>query len=168
MYSFSLRILHKILAIFIVLQLLVGFGFEWVFFESKQIITLHKSFGLCIFFIIILTIIVKIVSDKPPYSPALPLWQYIVAKITHLGLYICIMGMCLSGLIGSILMGYPWKIFFVIPFPNFLPTNQSLGWEIFSYHSVFATVLGLLVTLHILAALYHQFILKDGLLSRMK
>jgi cytochrome b561 len=168
MYSFSLRLLHKILAIFIIIQLLIGFGFEWGFFESKQVITLHKSFGLCIFFITIFTIIAKIISDKPPYSPALPLWQYIVAKATHLGLYVCIMSMCLSGLIGSMLMDFSWKIFFVIPFPNILPIDQSLGWKIFSYHSVFATILGLLVILHILAALYHHFILKDKILSRIK
>lgn len=168
MYSYTLRLLHKILAVFIILQLTVGFAFAWGIFESNSIITLHKSSGLCILFIAMFTVIARIIGNKPKYSPELPLWQKIIAKLTHLGLYVSIFGMCLSGLVGSMLMGYSWKVFFIIPFPNFLPINQSLGWQIFSYHSVFATVLSLLILPHITAALYHHFILKDKILLRMK
>ncbi len=46
--------------------------------------------------------------------------------------------MALSGLIGSMLMGYPWKVFFISPLPSFLKVNPELGSQIFSYHYTFA------------------------------
>ncbi|WP_388064007.1 cytochrome b/b6 domain-containing protein [Klebsiella pneumoniae] len=46
--------------------------------------------------------------------------------------------------------------------------NFELGSKIFSYHYIFASVLLVLVVLHIAAALYHQLIVKDNILARMK
>lgn len=86
----------------------------------------------------------------------------------HLGLYISAFGMAFSGVVGSMLMGYPWKIFFVIPFPEIITPNFELGSKIFSYHYIFASVLLVLVVLHIAAALHHQLIVKDNILARMK
>jgi cytochrome b561 len=91
-----------------------------------------------------------------------------LARTVHLGIYIGVLGMALSGLIGSMLMGYPWKVFFIAPLPQLFKVNQELGYQIFSYHYIFATILSILVFGHIVAALYHQFIVKDNLLSRMK
>ncbi|MDE5018911.1 cytochrome b/b6 domain-containing protein, partial [Francisella tularensis subsp. holarctica] len=73
-----------------------------------------------------------------------------------------------SGVVGSMLMGYPWKIFFVIPFLEIITPNFELGSKIFSYHYIFASVLLVLVVLHIAAALYDQLIVKDNILARMK
>lgn len=167
-YSLPVRVLHSTLAFLIIAQLILGFGFAKSFLDFSWVIGLHKSFGLITFFVIPLLVIARVFSPKLKYDPPMPMYQHILAKVVHLGLYICAFGMAFSGLVGSMLMNYPWKIFFVIPFPNILPTNMSLGSQIFSYHYVFASVLLVLVIAHILAALFHQIILKDNILSRMK
>ncbi|EDZ90432.1 cytochrome b [Francisella tularensis] len=167
-YSLPVRVLHGLLAFLIIMQLILGFGYAYDLFDSRWIMTLHKSFGLVTFFVVPLLVIAKFFSIKPPYNPPLPLLQLIIAKIVHLGLYISAFGMAFSGVVGSMLMGYPWKIFFVIPFPEIITPNFELGSKIFSYHYIFASVLLVLVVLHIAAALYHQLIVKDNILSRIK
>lgn len=167
-YSLPVRVLHGLLAFLIIMQLILGFGYAQGCFDSKWIMTLHKSFGLVIFFVIPLLVVARFFSIKPPYNPPLPLLQLIIAKIVHLGLYISAFGMAFSGVVGSMLVGYPWKIFFVIPFPEIITPNFELGSKIFSYHYIFASVLLVLVVLHIAAALHHQLIVKDNILARMK
>lgn len=167
-YSLTVRVLHGLLAFLIIMQLILGFGYAQGCFDSKWIMTLHKSFGLVTFFEVPLLVIAKFFSIKPPYNPPLPLLQLIIAKIVHLGLYISAFGMDFSGVVGSMLMGYPWKIFFVIPFPEIFKTNYTLVVKIFSYHYVFASIVLALVVLHIVAAMYHKLVLKDNIISRMK
>ncbi|WP_150467820.1 cytochrome b [Francisella sp. SYW-9] len=167
-YNFCIRLLHKILASLIIIQLILGFGFVFEILDFSWVIVLHKSLGLLTLFVIIMLVIARIFSKKLSYNPPLPLIQHIIAKIVHLGLYISSIGMALSGLLGSMFMGYQWKIFFIIPFPEIFEVNYSLGVKIFSYHYVFATILLVLVVLHIAAALYHELVLKDNIIARIK
>ena len=167
-HNLSVRILHAILAFLIIAQLILGFGFSYNILNFKWVMVLHKSFGLTTFFIILGLIITRIFSYKPKYDPPLPIIQLIIAKCVHFGMYISAFGMAVSGLGGAILVNHPWKIFFIIPFPEIFKTNIPLGREIFSYHYVFATILLVLVVIHIIAALFHQFILKDNIIARIK
>lgn len=167
-YILPVRILHKVLAFLIIAQLLLGFGYAKGFLNFSWVITLHKSFGLSTFFIIILMIIVRTFSIKPKYNPPLPIFQLIVAKLVHLGMYLSALGMVLSGLLGSMFMNYSWKIFFIITFPEVFEKNIPLGAQIFSYHYIFASILLILVIMHITAALFHKFVLKDDIMARIK
>ncbi len=123
MYSLSVRLLHKTLAILVIAQLVLGFAYAWDIASYKWIIILHKSFGLVILIVTLLLILVRLFSHKPVYAQPLPFWQNILARVVHLGIYISALGMALSGLIGSMLMGYPWKVFFIAPLPSFLKVN---------------------------------------------
>jgi len=51
--------------------------------------------------------------------------------------------------------------------PDLLGKDKVLGHQLKEVHELLANVLIALVGLHVLAALKHQFIDKDGLLSRM-
>jgi len=59
-------------------------------------------------------------------------------------------------------------VFFIAPLPAFFKVNKELGSQIFSYHYTFASILAILVVGHIVAALYHHFVVKDKILHRMK
>lgn len=168
MYSFLVRLLHKVLAVLIMAQLLFGFAYAWDFINYKWVITLHKSFGLVILIVTLLLIVARLFSRKPAYSPSLPFWQKALARIVHLGMYISALAMALSGLIGSMFMGYPWKVFFIAPLPQIFKVNQELGSQIFSYHYTFASILAILVAVHIVAVVYHHFIIKDKIIYRMR
>ncbi|ALB02177.1 branched-chain alpha-keto acid dehydrogenase subunit E2 [Francisella persica ATCC VR-331] len=167
-YSLSVRALHALLAFLIIAQLILGFSYTNNFFDSGWIINLHKSFGVVTFFVIPLLVIARIISVRPAYKPPLPLFQLLIAKVVHLWIYISAFSMAFSGVVGSMLMGFSWNIFFIIPFPELLTTNVPLGEEVFSYHYIFSSILLILVIIHIAAALSHQLIVKDNILNRMK
>ncbi|AIT09587.1 branched-chain alpha-keto acid dehydrogenase subunit E2 [Candidatus Francisella endociliophora] len=167
-YSRPVRRLHSILAFLITIQLVLGFSFAKGIINTDWVITLHKSFGVLTTIAIFLLVIIRIFSRKPTYPKPLPKIQIIVARLVHLGIYISALGMALSGLIGSMLMNSSWNFFFIIPFPQMLKTDFSLGMQIFSYHYIFASILLILILMHIAAALFHQFILKDDIIARIK
>ena len=70
---------------------------------------------------------------------------------------------CVSGVAMSVLSGLPAIVFQGVgSLPadfNALPPR--------AVHGIVAKLLMLLIALHIVAALYHQFVRRDGLLSRM-
>ncbi len=52
--------------------------------------------------------------------------------------------------------------------PNGEPLPDSFAvFPSFQAHAVLATLLAILIVVHVAAALYHQFVLKDGLFRRM-
>lgn len=72
--------------------------------------------------------------------------QEMVARLTHLGLYAVMLLMPVSGAVA-------WFL------------GVGLAAEV---HEVLKVALLALVALHVAGALYHQFVLKDGLLNRMR
>jgi cytochrome b561 len=71
-----------------------------------------------------------------------------------------------SGFMGSSFSQYPIK-FFGIPLPKLWDSSPE-GKELFSeIHEVTAFVMMIIILLHIAAAVWHQWVKRDGLLSRM-
>ena len=63
--------------------------------------------------------------------------------------------------------GFPIVVFGMIPLPDLLSVNKDLAETIKPLHGFAAWTLCALVVLHVAAALKHQFIDNDGLISRM-
>lgn len=106
----------------------------------------HRLVGVLVF-VLALTRVVLRFRHGAPALPAggNPLLDR-VAKATHLGLYTLILVMPLSGFIA-------WQTL-----------NSTVG----EAHETMFKLLFLLTALHVIGALYHQFVLKDGLMERMK
>jgi cytochrome b561 len=63
--------------------------------------------------------------------------------------------------------GIGWE-FFGLKIPAPLPKNVAMGHFLTDWHYYTAIALIALSVLHSLAALYHHYFLKDGLINRMK
>lgn len=86
-----------------------------------------------------------------------------LAPLTHWGLYLLVLMMAGSGVAMSVLAGLPDIVFGGV---GSLPVNfDSLPPR--AVHGVVAKLLMLAIGMHIVAALYHQFVRRDGLLARM-
>lgn len=103
-------------------------------------------------------------ADRRPSPPATtPRWQAVAAHAVHGLFYLVIFGMAATG-IGMIALSGAGTILFggvsasLPDFRDFLPRAP---------HGVGATLLWLLIAMHVLAALYHQVVLRDRLLARM-
>lgn len=132
--------------------------------EKITPLTGHVSIGILILVLLVIRFIVRVVTKKPaPADAGHPILNTI-GKVTHYLLYLAAFGMVLSGL-GMAQASNLFEILFGnmgLPLPDdFWIYPPRIG------HGITATVLILLIALHIGAAFYHQFVRKDGLLSRM-
>jgi cytochrome b561 len=89
-----------------------------------------------------------------------------VGNLTHLGLYVLTFGMAITGIILANQRGLLARVFGIGSTPA-QGTYLRGGFRFGMLHGGFWTLLLLLIILHIGAALYHQFILKDNLMGRM-
>ena len=91
----------------------------------------------------------------------------LLSRATHFLLYAILIALPLLGWINANARG--WTVWFVgvIPLPALVPSGSSWGGQMGDVHMIVAYVLLGTAGLHVLAALYHQFVLRDALLSRM-
>jgi cytochrome b561 len=87
----------------------------------------------------------------------------LLALTTHSGLYFLLLGVAGLGVLNVLAHGFP--LFGVWKFPRVGPEGFSQivnGW-----HDLFANILAALTIFHAAAALFHRFVLRDGVLGRM-
>jgi len=132
--------------------------------ESKLIpLAIHMIIGLTILMITLIRILVRNMTPKPIPATTGNRMLDIIGVAVHYLLYLGAIGMGISG-IGIAVQARLFQSVFerVGPLPqNFYIYPPRIG------HGYFALALLALIGLHIAAALYHQIILKDRLLSRM-
>ncbi len=163
-YQPALVALHWLVALLIVGLLCLGFFVldDMPNSDPKklQILVWHMSGGIFVLLLMIVRIIVRIRSAKPVPahigSPALDR----LATLGHYSLYAIVFLMIATG----------WTTGFLIS-GAFAPGGKlPVSFDLlpsFRMHEILATVLVVLIAGHVLAALYHQFVLKDGLFRRM-
>lgn len=168
-HNYIVRGLHRVVAVLVILQLLIGFGYglKIITFYPSIVMTLHKSLGVTLLAVVVIMIIMRLISGRVAYNPPLNSIQHFIAKLVHIGLYVSTLGMALSGSLASALYHSQWKFFFVIPMPQLFERNTALAGQIFAWHTIFAYVLLVLVVLHIVAAIFHKVVLRDNIWQRM-
>jgi cytochrome b561 len=90
-----------------------------------------------------------------------------IARLTHGFLYLLLIALPLMGWANASSRGWPVALAGLIPLPSLSPVGSPVGHALGDWHQVFAWVLLVLIGLHVVAALFHHFILRDGTLRRM-
>ena len=167
-YHPALVALHWFLAAFIVLALALGmFVLKAIPNSSLQKIEAlraHMGGAAVIAVLMSVRFAIRMLSARPdPASAGHPVLDRI-AKISHYAFYGLVAGMVATGLATALLAGLPAIVFggSGAPLPEsfaVFPTRIVHGW--------IAKALAVLISVHVLAALYHQFVRRDGLLKRM-
>lgn len=129
-------------------------------------IGIHMILGIAVLVLLVVRLIVRWVTKRPAWaSTGIKLFDW-VGELTHFGLYLLTFAMVITGIILADQRGILARTFGIgsTPTPgSFRRSGFSLGF----FHGGVWTLLILLIALHIGAALYHQFIVKDNLLGRM-
>lgn len=165
-YSMYMRSLHWIMGAMIICLLIVGFRLKYLSADQRMVMTiLHKTFGVIALVLLVMRLFVRSRSTIP--VPIGAKWMQCVAKITVVLLYIGMIAMAFSGYLMSSFGGYPIKLFNTLTLPNFWTTNLPMAKVCYMTHITAALPFAILIGLHIGAAIYHHFILKDNVLKRM-
>lgn len=162
----SSRIFHWISAILLLITWILIVVYQNT--NQNLYINLHKAFGLSVLFWMIARAFNRLLI-KVPASVVMPLWQKKISQLTHLALYMILIAMPVAGLLTSVYGGHPVDMFGLFEIPVFVTPNRSTARFYENIHTgVIWPMIIAFTLLHIGAALYHQFILKDKLINRMK
>lgn len=168
-HSIWTRVFHHGSAIFIlILWVLVAMSDELAGLMSSHPIGIHKAVGVVFLIWVIARLINAAIRQKMP-ALSQPKWQVAVTHLVHFGLYACMIAMPVVGILMSVYSGRPVDVFGIFSIPVFVSPNRQMA-ELFNelHTEVIFPLLLLLIGLHVMAAIYHQVILKDGLINRMK
>ena len=153
--------LHWLLAALILAALAVGF-FGLAAMPNADpakiaVLRWHMAGGMLILALMLVRFVVRLVTAKP--APANRL-----APLVHYGFYLLVVLMVGTGFATGLLAGLPEIVFAQSGAP--LPATFA-AYPTFQAHFWLATLLVVVIVLHVGAALYHQLVHMDGLLARM-
>ena len=124
----------------------------------------HMAFGIAIGILLLLRLALRVKTELPPKARTGSHFLDRLGTWTHWAFYVLIAGMVLTGIASAIGAGlfpivYGGAAEALPPELSTLPQRAA--------HGLIAIALAALIALHFAAALYHHFVLKDGLLRRM-
>jgi cytochrome b561 len=159
--------LHWLIFILLVGQLAVGLYMEDLEpnDEKWQLYGLHKSFGLVILLFVVSRIVWRL-KNMIPNEPNAPKWQLKVAHFVIMGLYFLMLAIPVNGILMSLMGGHPISFFDLFTIPAW-EKNEAFAGIMNQGHTILAYILIAAICLHVGAALYHHFVMKDDVLKRM-
>jgi cytochrome b561 len=132
-----------------------------------QWLSRHKSLGLAILAVIAFRIAWRSMNRPPPLPASIPAWQHRAARAVHWTLYALLVLAPLTGWLHASAAGLSVNWFGLFQVPDPIPQNQALAVLFKDVHRTCVALLALLIVGHAGAALWHAFVLRDGVLHRM-
>jgi len=168
-YSGTAKTLHWLVVALLIAQFIVA----WTMPEIRRdtpvstLISLHFTIGIVILGVAVIRLLFRLVSGAPAPEAGIPGWQETSSQIVHWLLYLLLLVVPLLGWINADWRGMP-VVMFGLELPHLIAARAA-GWQwTGDVHGVLANyAMLILVGLHVAAALYHHFVMRDGVLKRM-
>jgi cytochrome b561 len=126
----------------------------------------HRHFGLFVLMLFLARVALRIRLGKLPHDAQVPKFVRIAAGLTHIALYALLLTLPLLGWALSNAEDKPVHLF-GLTLPALVSADEDLADTLQAWHLNAAWVLLGLVSLHVAAALWHHFVLRDETLRRM-
>lgn len=156
-------------AIALLVAVMLGLGWYMMSVEedpaSAPLFALHVSLGLTAAILIALRFAWRL-GNRPEPTGTGPRGQARAARFTHWSLYLLLVLMPLTGFLGAS-FGNDGVAFFGLALPRWAQPNDALKEQFFGVHSFVAWLLVGVVSVHVLAALKHLMVDRDGVFWRM-
>lgn len=168
-YTATAKWLHWIMAIALVGIFSLGFYMHDLPFSpiKLKLYSWHKWAGVCIFGLVFVRLAWRI-THRPPALPGhMTSLERFVARGGHVTLYALMMLVPLSGWLMSSAKGFQTVLFGVLPIPDLLEKNETLGELLQQLHMGLNFFFAFVVIGHAAAAFKHHLIDKDDVLTRM-
>ncbi len=164
-YSAVAIVLHWLIAAALVFQVLVA----WRMHDLKTplgfaLTQLHKSVGITVLLLSLARLGWRLANPPPPEPAGLAGWEQVLSKLVHVGLYVIMIGMPITGwiMVSASRIDIPTLLYGVVPWPH-LPVAQlepaaKAVWRGFGHesHEWLAYGAYALIALHVAGALKHQ------------
>jgi cytochrome b561 len=167
-YTTTQRLLHWTIFSLIAAQYAVGSIMPHIGRNTQDEgwVNWHLSIGAAVLFFVFVRLMVRIARPVALLDTG-PKWQRQLASATHVTLYVLIVAMCLLGWAAASSRGWDVILFGFIPLPSLAAKGSAWAHSAGDVHDILLYVLLVPIALHMFAAFYHQFVLRDRLLDRM-
>ena len=171
--------LHWIVAALMVVNVALGlYGTVVPDAWARAVIDTHKSIGVTVLGLAILRLLWRLAHPAPPLPAAYPRWERIAAHVVHGLLYLLILVLPITGWMHDSAWkdaaSHPMSLFGLLPWPRIgwimqvEPASKERLHDLFyGWHATLAYALYVLLGLHLVAALKHQFMDRQPELQRM-
>ncbi len=161
------RVLHWLVAALILVQVPLAYYMIGLPLSPDKFgkYALHKSLGMLILALTVLRLAWRWV--RPPPAPPGGRAQRLVARVTHGLLYVVVLAMPVTGWIASSARNFPVSVFGLVQLPDLVGPDRALHDALTLVHRGLSWLLLALLALHVLAALYHGLVRRDGVLAAM-
>ncbi len=168
-YTQTAKSLHWLMAILLFGLLALGFYMHDLPLspEKLQLYSWHKWAGVTAFLLVLVRLAWRVTHRPPALPDSMPKTMQLAAHAGHLGLYLLMLAIPLSGWLMSSAKGFQTVWFGVLPIPDLLDKNKELGDLLQQLHMLLNLAFIAILAGHIGAALKHHFIDKDDILTRM-
>ncbi|WP_136656453.1 cytochrome b/b6 domain-containing protein [Nitratireductor sp. XY-223] len=167
-YHPLLVVLHWLVAIMILISLIVGGPMlaDMKNSDPQKITALtgHMIWGLCIGGLMLARLAIRVFTRKPPLADTGHPTLNFGTQVAHAALYVLVFAMVASGL-GIAFSADVFAIAFGGSDAALPASFNDIAAR--TAHGIVATLLLLLIALHVLGWAYHQFVRQDRLMGRM-
>lgn len=135
--------------------------------EGRELMkTAHYWFGLSILLLLLPRVLARFSQHTPPITPPQPHWQHKLAIAVHLAFYVLMLAM---PLLGWFLMSAEGKeiSYFGLQLPALMGPDDVWAERLEELHEIGSKAGYALILVHVGAALFHHYLLKDNTIKRM-
>lgn len=169
-YTRTAVVLHWLIGVALLAEIAFGFLLDDIAPRGTPAravtINLHKSIGLVLLALIVLRLLWRVLHPPPPFPSSMPAPKRIAARSMHLLLYACMIAVPLTGYIGSNFSRHGVK-FFGLLLPPWGPDLPRVYAVFNTLHDASSWLFCALLAIHVLAALKHALVDRDGVFARM-
>jgi cytochrome b561/polyisoprenoid-binding protein YceI len=169
-YSAVAIVLHWLIAALIIFQVILAWRMDGRTPEGFALFQLHKSIGITVLTLSLARLAWRLGHRPPPLPAAMAAWERWLAHLAHVGLYVIMIGMPITGwiMVSTSRIQVPTLLYGAIPWPHVpglahLTEPAKSAWNSFGVtgHEVLAWGAYILIALHVAGALKHQLFSRE-------
>lgn len=169
-YSASAKLMHWCVAAAVIVLLALGPVMKRLVPEGSlrdNLYNFHEALGALVLIVMVVRLARRAAFGVPAPDVALPPVEQRASLWAQYLLYVLLFVTTVLGWAGTNAYGDPVSVFGLFKFPTILGKGQPLSDRIIVWHLICGILIGLIVALHIAAALYHWLVKRDRILQRM-
>jgi len=168
-YGRTAKTMHWVVAALVAGQFVISYLMPHVGAKTTPgtLLNLHFSFGVVILVAMAIRLAQRLLHPVPLDMPNSPGWERRAAHATHLIIYAILLAGPILGWASASAHKLPVSIFGIVALPDIAEPKARWALVAGDIHTYLMWTLLALVILHALAALYHHYVKRDGVLRRM-
>lgn len=169
-YDRAQRLFHWSMALIIIVALAIGVACSVMTpgtSPRRELLDIHKSLGMTAGLLILFRIGYRLFRGEPAYRRSLGRLTRLGARAGHLGLYVLMVALPVTGYLYSGAGGYSLPWFGVFSWPRLVPLDKGLSRLGFELHGWAGWTMIAVLGVHVAAVLWHGVVLRDEVPSRM-